>query len=178
LFVEQAAARIKEHLPKVKLIVVLRDPIRRAYSAWNMFRDFGNSPRQLHLHDPRTFAQAVDDELNGRTDVLAHRYLARGLYAPQLKRFFALFGRDQVLVIDHRKLNSDPAGVMQECCRFLGLRPFAGDPAFLRIRDNVRPYSEPLDPELSKYLRAYFAPHMAELQQLLGQEWDLLESAQ
>jgi hypothetical protein len=65
---------------------------------------------------------------------------------------------------------------MAACCSFLGLEPYAGDPGRLRVRDNVRPYTAGMDPALRKRLEAYFAPHMAELVDLLGPEWDLLKS--
>lgn len=177
LFVPEAAGRIHAMLPDLKLIAVLRDPVRRAFSAWNMFRDMKDHPVHGHLHDPRSFAQAVEDEIAGRTTKRAHLYLARGHYAPQLQRYFALFGRDNVLVLQHARLDKDPAGVMAECCTFLGLPAYGGDPLKLNVRDNVRPYTEPLDPALRESLVAYFAPHMAELQALLGPEWDLLAPA-
>jgi hypothetical protein len=176
LFNEASCERIHRELPGVRLIVVLRDPVSRAFSAWNMFRDFANSERFAHLHDPRSFEQAVEDELAGRTAMRAHRYLARGHYAPQLRRFIDRFGRDRILVLEHRRLDRDPAGVMAACCSFLGLEPYAGDPGRLRVRDNVRPYTAGMDPALRERLEAYFAPHMAELVDLLGPEWDLLKS--
>ena len=51
------APRIKEHLPEVTCVAILRDPVKRAYSAWNMFRDFKNNPKNAHLHDPRSFKE-------------------------------------------------------------------------------------------------------------------------
>lgn len=177
LFHEKAAARIHKHLPDVKLIVVLRDPVQRAYSAWNMYRQFQHHPLYAHLHDPRSFEQAVDDELNGRTTVGAHLYLARGQYATLLRRYFDLFGRDRVLVVRYDRLDRDPAAVMAECCAFLGLEPYAGEPAKLKVRDNVRPYKGGLPPELRNRMEVYFAPAMAELERLLGPGWDLLKAA-
>lgn len=177
LFHPEVAARIHAMLPDLKLIAVLRDPVRRAFSAWNMFRDMKDHPVHGHLHDPRSFAQAVEDEIEGRTASRAHLYLARGRYAPQLQRYFDLFGRDRVLVLRHAQLDKDPGGVMMACCSFLGLEPYSGDPTSLQVRDNVRPYTEPLDAALRDRLVTYFAPHMAELQALLGPEWDLLGQA-
>lgn len=175
LFIEPAAERIHRHLPHVRLIAVLRDPVRRAFSAWNMFRDLKGHPVHGHLHDPRSFRQAVEDELAGREIPRAHRYLARGFYAPQLRRYIGLFGRDRLLVLHHSRLDRDPAGIMAECIAFLGLPPYTGDGGVLKVRDNVRPYTSALDPDLRQRLTAYFAPHMAELQALLGPEWDLLK---
>jgi len=168
LFVERAAARLHTHLPEARLVAVLRDPVKRAYSAWNMFRDFANNPVHGHLHDARSFAQAVEDELSGRDVPWEHRYLARGHYAGQLRRYFDLFGRDRVLVVPYRDLRDDPQRVLDQVCALTGLEPHAFDPQALRTKDNVRGYPEALDPALAERLYAHFAPHMAELNTLLG----------
>ena len=176
LFEEACARRIHHHLPEVKLIAVLRNPVSRAYSAWNMYRHFAGHPVHGEWHDPRTFEQAVEDELAERTTARAHLYLERGQYARLLGRYFDLFGRDRLLVLRHDRLDLEPAAVMDECCRFLGLELFAGNPAQLLVRDNVRPYPAAMDPALHDRLVAHFAPHMQELEQLLGTGWDLLQA--
>ena len=107
LFNEASCERIHRELPGVRLIVVLRDPVSRAFSAWNMFRDFANSERFAHLHDPRSFEQAVEDELAGRTAMRAHRYLARGHYAPQLRRFIEdSQAEEEQKRVEHGKLDA------------------------------------------------------------------------
>lgn len=175
LFVERAAERLHEHLPEARLVAVLRDPVKRAYSAWNMFRDFANDPVHGHLHDGRSFAQAVEDELSGRDVPWEHRYLARGHYAVQLRRYVDLFGRDRVLVLPYRLLRDDAQRALDLVCVHAGLRPHAFDAATLRTRENVRDYPEPLDPALAERLYAHFSPHAAALQQLLGPGWELDE---
>jgi hypothetical protein len=175
LFAERAAERLHAHLPDARLVAILRDPVKRAYSAWNMFRDFANNPVHGHLHDARSFAQAVEDELSGREVPWEHRYLARGHYATQLRRYFDLFGRDRVLVVPYRDLRDDPQAVLQRVCAHTGLQPHAFDPQALRTKDNVRGYPEPLDPVLAERLYAYFAPHADALRALLGTDIDLNE---
>lgn len=173
LFQPAVPARIHARLPHIRLIAVLRDPVSRAHSAWNMYHQFADHPRYAHLYDPRSFEQAVEDEMAGRTLLDPHRYLARGCYAPQLRRYFDLFGRDRMLLFRHDELDREPEAVMQRCTSFLGLEPYSGAKEHLSIRDNVRPYSQRMSPELRERLNAYFAPHMAELVALLGPEWDL-----
>lgn len=175
LFVERAATRLHAHLPEARLVAVLRDPVKRAYSAWNMFRDFANDPVHGHLHDDRSFAQAVEDELSGRDVPWEHRYLARGHYAGQLRRYFDLFGRDRVLVLPYRLLRDDPQRALDLVCAHTGLRPHTFDTAALRTRDNVRGYPEPLDASLADRLYAHFAPHAEALRELLGTDIDLNE---
>src|SRR5690606_21123817 len=44
LYRSKAADRIFQFNPKMKLIVLVREPVSRAYSAWNMYKDFLNRP--------------------------------------------------------------------------------------------------------------------------------------
>jgi hypothetical protein len=140
-----------------------------------MFRHFLNDPVHGHLHDPRSFTQAVEEELSGKDIPLVHRYLARGHYAEQLQHYFNLFGRDALLVLRYTDLRNDPQGVLDSVCVHARLRPHTFDEAVLRTRDNVRTYQEPMDPALAERLYAYFAPHAEALQQLLGPGWVLDE---
>lgn len=173
LFIEAAAKRIHDQLPGVKLIAVLRNPVSRAYSAWNMFRDFKNDPVHGHLHDTRSFEQAVEEELGGKDLPMAHRYLARGLYADQIKRYFDMFGRDRLLLLGHEHLLRSPEEVMKKCCEFLELPAFAGGADELNRQENVRPYRSRLDPVLRQRLDEFFAPDREKLKGVLGPDVDV-----
>ncbi len=149
--------------------------MKRAYSAWNMYRSFGPGSRYAHLHDPRTFAQAVEDELAGRTKEAAHFYLARGLYAEQLARYHRLFAKERLLVLSYKEFKADPADVLRRVCSHVGLRPHVFGPDVLGARDNVRSYEAPLDQELAERLYDWFAPHLAGSERELGRPFDLDE---
>ena len=177
LFVERAAERVHKHLPDARLIAVLRDPVARAYSAWNMMCDFRTDPKHAALFDARSFAQAVEEELSGKEVRWEHRYLARGYYTEQVQRYFQLFGRERLLVVGYGELKKDPAKVLARACAHAGLAEHTFSTAALRTRDNVRSYPEPLDPALAERLRAHFAPHERSLTALLGIEGILDESS-
>ena len=157
-------------------MAVLRDPVARAFSAWNMFRDFAGSGTYGHLHDARSFEQAIDDEMAGRNAPHAHAYLARGEYAVQIARWFDLFGRDRVQVFGYPQLRDGPEGVVNAIATALGLAPFSGDPSVFVRRRNTRPYLAPIDPAVRERLDRHFAPHHAQLEQLLGHAIDLKEA--
>ena len=175
LFHATAPARIHAHLPQAWIAVILRDPVRRAFSAWNMYRQFDTHPRFAHLHDPRTFEQAVDDELQGRKGQRNYNYLAEGVYAPLLERYFSHFGRDRVLVLDHRSLKGDPLTCVNNICTAWGLDRYSGGEAVLRVNKNKRPYHQTLPEGVEQQLKTYFAPHRAALDRLLGSHLDLDE---
>lgn len=175
LFFEAAPARLHAHFPNAPLVAVLRDPVKRAYSAWNMYRSFGPGSRYAHLHDPRPFVQAVEDELAGHTKEAAHLYLARGLYAEQVARYHRLFGKERLLVLSYKEFKSDPADVLRRVCSHVGLRPHVFGQEVLGARDNVRSYEAPLDAELAVRLYDWFAPHLAVLENRMGRPFDLDE---
>jgi len=93
----EAAGRLQRHFPEALLVAVLRDPVDRAFSAWNMFRDFAGHPGREHLVEHRSFEQAIDEELSGTAAERARRYLATGHYArveQEGERFFLSRGKD------------------------------------------------------------------------------------
>lgn len=63
LFYSQVPRRIIQSLGEVKMIVLLREPASRAYSAWNMYYSFANLPLKIQDADPRNFSEAITQEL-------------------------------------------------------------------------------------------------------------------
>lgn len=172
----RTAPRIAKDLPGVICMAILRDPVKRAFSAWNMFRDFKDNPKRGHLHDPRSFQQAVEDELAGRTEHAYHCYLARGCYAEQVRQFKTVLPQGMLLIRSYKTFKHDPAGVVAEVCEALGQDPLPAGHGAFSLKANTRPYTDKLDPVLAKELYQYFAPSLNELKQVLGHELDLLES--
>jgi len=84
-----AIRKIFDYNPNAKFIFLLRNPVKRALSAWIMFHyafPLGSSWRGKNVHDPRTFQQAIEDELQSNKDQLTKNYLSRGYYAEQIQR--------------------------------------------------------------------------------------------
>lgn len=172
---ETTAPRIKEHLPSVVCCAILRDPVKRAYSAWNMFRDFKGDSRHGHLHDPRSFARAVEDEMNGRTEHRYHMYLARGHYAEQVAAFQAHFPKNQLWIRSYLDFKRDPRAFVNDLGHHLRLPPMPAEVDLNSIKANKRPYTAPLDPGLAAELYRYFSPEMEKLDRVLGYHLDILE---
>lgn len=123
-----APARIAEHLPDVKLVMILRDPVTRAWSQFHHERARGWEP----LVD---FEAAIDAEparLAGAEEVLARRpgrhlahqhqsYVARGRYAEQIQRLWTAVGRERVLVLYTDDLEQRPGPTLDRLHDFLGI---------------------------------------------------------
>ncbi|MEM7756848.1 MAG: sulfotransferase [Cyanobacteria bacterium P01_A01_bin.40] len=125
LYLPKAVARIKYYIPEVKIIVILRNPIERAYSHFlHHLRD--------RLVDYRDFEQALDAEAQAIADNWwwDYHYIQVGLYYQQLKRYFANFKQEQIKVWLYEDLTSNPLALIQDICQFLGVeRQFAPDMA-------------------------------------------------
>ncbi|MBK6409424.1 MAG: sulfotransferase [Flavobacteriales bacterium] len=172
---EKVAPRIKKDLPETTCVAILRDPVKRAYSAWNMFRDFKNDAKRAKLHDPRSFQQAVEDELAGRTRHEHHLYLARGHYAGQIAHFKAHFPEDRLIIRSYLDLRKNGDAFVNGLCGSLGIAPMPQARSVEQVKANTRAYTEPLDPGLAKALYQYFAPEMLKLRDTLGYDPEILE---
>lgn len=167
-----ALERLARDLPDVRLVVMLRDPVERAFSAYKHeyargFEKEESFERALGLEDER-LAGEIDRMRDDLTyESLAHRhhsYRHRGHYAEQLERAFRFFPASHVFVMDSEAYFSQPAEEYARLLDFLGLRPFR--PADFR-RLNARP-SASMRPGTRMMLTEHYEPHDARLAELLG----------
>lgn len=107
---------IKHYIPDAKLIVLLRDPVERAYAHfWHNVRK-GKG-------ETLDFAQAIqNEEARMREDWgIGFYYVNRGFYYPQLKRFFEVFESERIKVCLFEELINNPTNTVQDIFRFLGV---------------------------------------------------------
>jgi len=165
-----SAERIARHLPGALCLAILRDPVERAYSAWNMYHRFKDDARSAHRYDPRSFEEAVEEELSGRQVDEAKRYLDRGLYMPQLERYRRAIGSDRLLVHGFEQVKRDPAGLVNGVLARLGLEAMPTDHHAFATRSNARVYESAMSATMTERLRAYFAADMDQVRQAFGIE--------
>lgn len=159
-----ALDRIRRYNPAARLIVLLRDPIERAYSHWAMERRRGL--------ETLPFAEAIRE---GRTRLptaspllpawRVFSYVERGFYVDQVRRALGLFPRNQLLFLDSAELRRCPAEVLRRVAAFLDLPPFPELPA--RLDHAGAPGAGP-EPQDVDYLRALFAADVEALADLTG----------
>ncbi len=106
IFSPEAAKRIAQHLPNVKLIYNLRDPIDRAFSHYLFLRRNGS------------LTCSFEEAVQARPDLLS-----RGLYARHLTPYFELFPADQRLCLIYDDLKSDPDAYANTVFTFLQVDP-------------------------------------------------------
>ncbi|GMU72593.1 MAG: sulfotransferase [Burkholderiales bacterium] len=161
----RAPERIRAYNPAMRWIVLLRDPVDRAYSHWNMMRSRGTE--ELGFVD----ALRVEQERMRTADPdQAQRvsYFSRGLYAHQIRRLWSLFPREQTLILRSDRLDDDPAGTVADVLAFVGVEPMDEVEG---QRRNVGVYAAPIAPEDRRTVRAMYDDDLRDLEGLL--DWDL-----
>lgn len=166
-----AAERMARHLPDVRILAMLRDPVERAYSAWKHESARGYETetfeRALALEDERLAGEVRRMRADPRYRSSAHRHQAyrrRGEYVDQLVRLLYYFPPEQLHVIDSESFFEQPETTYAGVLDFLGLPRLFPD----RFdRWNGRP-SSPMPDAVRAELRAHFRGPDEALADLLG----------
>jgi hypothetical protein len=172
MFEPRVPARIRDLVPDVKLVFLLRDPVERAFSHYHNNKRLDREPLDfisaLDAEDDRTLAEEERLLVDPTHVSMPHRhysYRRRGLYAEQLLRWRACFPQDRMLVVDSRRLFTEPAHVVAEVLRFVGLD--AWQPRSLAAQNEGR-HDKAIPAAARHQLEAFFAPHEERLRRLIG----------
>ncbi len=181
LFHPHVPKRVAQALPHVKLIVLLRNPVDRAYSQYYHAIELG--------HETLSFEEAIEREeeriAKERAKILQDEhyysqvykhlsYLSRGIYDEQLQAWMKLFPREQFLILKSEEFYADPAATLKEVLTFLKVpvvEPQLRQKAY-------KQYNNTSHAEMELATRArlveYFKPHNARLYEFLGVDfgWD------
>jgi hypothetical protein len=115
LYSPSAAGEIYKDFPNARIVIVLRNPVDRAYSLyWHHVRD------GVEIFD---FEGALGEEESRISNEWppGFHHVRSGMYSEQIRRFLEVFGRDAVKVLLFDDLKADPEEAMGEICRFLNV---------------------------------------------------------
>ena len=111
---KSAPFKIKQHIPKVKLIAILRNPTDAAYSSYlHLLRDGDETIKNFDLA-----LQAEKKRIQQNWDGIWH-YQNRGFYYAQLKRYFDAFERSQIKIYLYQDFQTNPLRVLHSIFQFL-----------------------------------------------------------
>lgn len=167
-----AAERIAADLPDVKVVMMVRDPVERAFSAWK--HEHRRGFEQLEFADALAreserldgeVARILADPAYESYEHRHHAYRGRSRYAEQVERFQAALGADRVYVLDADRFFADPRAELDALLDWLGLRRVPVDVG----RWNATAPSA-LDESLREALRADFEESDAALERLTGRK--------
>lgn len=178
LYTPGSAFNIWAQYPDIKMIVILREPIERAYSAWNHYKQLFESGefRESIQKNPKrpgnllfdmlfkgrdafpSFGECVELELGliERSDGFEPALLRRGLYLEQLERYWRYFEQPQILILGFKDLVTDTVATLNRVCDFLGVNPMDINSIDLEPRHN-REYGAPVSEEDRRILEEFYA---------------------
>ena len=190
IYYPDCADRIYDWYPDIKLIALLREPVSRAYSHWNMFRQaFAKSKFDLRCYfegdayagastmknqnQIRPFDEITLEEIKldkSPSEVPEPSLVRRGIYHEQLRRYFNRFDRSQILVLESRQLSENTPKTLKRVFDFLGIDNVQIPD--MKKRHHERAYSEPINEEIRATLSDFYRPHNAKLFELIDEEFD------
>lgn len=175
LFDPRVAGRIHNYNSEAKIVITLRNPVNRAYSAWNMYRQFGEesgSFSRSFLKELRhgnlalyttyygdNFPKFEDCVNKGLRDLRSSGVddfgiLSRGLYSTQVDRYYRLFGKENVCVLFQENLLKNYDFEFNKLIFFLGIKR---EENYTKCTNkNVRNYKSDIDPSLRLKLSTFY----------------------
>ena len=172
LFYPDAARKAAQVVPQARLIVLLRNPVDRAYSHYHHQVRKGREAlgfeeaieaEQARLRGDRD--QMFEDELYTNFNFRHFSYLSRGVYVDQLLRWSEFYGEDQMLVLKSEDLFEHTLATLKLVLDFLDLPDW--EPEATKIRNKGR-YEQEMAPVTRRRLEEYFEPHNRRLYEYLG----------
>ncbi len=193
LYYPGVAERIARYAPGMKLIAMLRDPVERAYSAWNMHRQLRERNWDVVLHRLGTQPEHVRAAMLEYYDSIAAGdftatvrllighiaddrvepgLLKRGLYARQIAEYRRHFPADQMLVLESARCRENLSAELDRVAGFLGIERIAWDSLPVSGEKNHRrEYASPMPEEARALLADLYRRPNEELFAMLGERF-------
>jgi hypothetical protein len=187
--------RLKRYIPWAKLIIMLRNPVERAYSQYEMIQDPTGTPEQMNNRGRshyvnKSFEEIITEEMNElkQNQIHAnstleefqqaivsnkpmthggHSLLFRGLYCFQVENYLREYSLDQLLIlsISDIKSNDKLTKTMEKVFQFIGI-------PYEEIADtnakNTRAYQRKINEETKVLLEEFYKPYNERLFRALG----------
>lgn len=179
LFHPLVPKRVAAHLPDIRLIAVLRNPIERAYSHYQ--HEVGRGAEKASFEEALAREErlmALEDRRwqtsEGHTSFahMHYSYRSRGLYVEQLERWLRYFPRDRLLILKSEELFENPATIFSRVLEFLELPPWAplSFAAFNEGKHKRQPAmaKNKMHAETRARLREFYLPYNRRLAELVG----------
>lgn len=186
-----SAEKIYQFNLNMKIIILLREPVARAYSAWNMFRDFKEGRKGIpdsvktgyikdlpnNIYDQLyrnkegfpSFKECVNMEmsyLENSSSLEEPSFVRRGIYVSQIEKYLSLFPSNQVKILGFRDLIDNKVQTLNEILNFLNIE--SSEWKFLKDEPrNARSYNRQIDEETQSILEFFYEPFNEKLFQLI-----------
>ncbi len=170
-----ALKRISKVVPWAKLILILRNPVDRAYSHYHHTVSLGKETLPFEEAIERETERVgsacrkmLEDGNYYNLDIAQYAYLSTGIYVDQIKTLMRLFPQEQILILKFEDFHGDRSCVFRRVLEFLNMPSW-------ELKDckkyNVGNYSD-MDAAVRKRLVDYFKPYNQRLYEYLGVDFD------
>ena len=166
------AKRILKILPKIKLIVVLRNPVDRAYSNYHLGIRAGSE--NLSFEDAIQIELKKLNEINAEFEhnvekyTIPRSYIAKGFYADQLKIWLELFSSEQLMIVSTEDLESNPQKTLDRIYNFLKIPK---NHRLIKEKQKIAAYPK-MKNKTREFLIDLYKKNNAELFTMIGQKFD------
>lgn len=188
IYLEEVPERIYRHNPKARLILLVREPVSRAISEYNMacwYAKEGNicvreDPNETYfdcLQHPEQypFSWFIEEELRQIKETGSYLpsafhypdFIRHGLYSDQLKRYYKYFDPEQILILEDVELTKHRKETLYRVEDFLGIQHNSWKNEKLRNR-NVGVYNLPVEEECKQLLTDFFKPWNEDFFRMIG----------
>lgn len=176
--------RIFDHNPEIKLIVLLREPVKRAFSNWNMRHLQGRLLKQAYKFNKSAgqpienigFSHLFKYYMDCNSDVNRHQepldIFERGLYIDQILHLLKFFHQDQLLVLIAEDYFKNPGAALEKISRHLDICEF---PEGGRCWERKSDYPVKLNEKVAQEIHQFYKPYNERLFDFLGfeiPEWE------
>lgn len=170
---QKVPGRVYEQMPDVKCIVLLRNPVDRAYSQYQMGVRKGRFDKEDRT---LSFAEMIEEE---KKHPAKYRFLSRSIYMKHLKNWLTWFPRKQFLILKSEDFFAKPSMIYREVTNFLALPDW--EPKIYRNENRevlqsmgVKADYPDMPVKLREGLKRYFEPYNQQLYRLIGRDlgWD------
>ena len=175
LFHPLAPKRAARLLPSARLIVLLREPVSRAFSHYQHQVDWGRetlSFEEAVSAEPERLGDSEQrlaiGEIERSFEHQHFSYLSRGFYAPQIERWAAHYPASSMLILKAEDMFKSPQKALDRVCEFLGLAEFRLPDASPR---HQRDYA-PLAADVRETLSRRFEESNRRVKELTGINWE------
>ncbi len=174
VYLRFAINRIYKTYPNMKLIILLREPISRAYSEWNMFMRY-DGPQFIKFRrsneNNRDFIKSIKEIENIELkDIKENNYwaLQRGYYIDQIEYILTKFSRENVKIMISEQIIKDPLNKYNEIFEFLGLEKLEK----IDFKEDIHKlqYTRPITYEEFKFMYNKYKNYNKRLYNFLGKE--------
>jgi|ETNmetMinimDraft_5_1059913.scaffolds.fasta_scaffold30479_2 hypothetical protein len=171
-----APERTKLLLPNAKIILLLRNPIDRSYSQYQMEFNKGNEELSFFEDAIEVENKRIEDEYKKMLDnknyyskqYTIQSYLTKSIYVNFIQDWFKYFPREQFLFLNSDEFDSDTSKVYKKTLNFLELPEI--DLKKYEVYREAK-YSE-MNPNTRKKLSDFFKPHNEKLYKLIGENFN------